>query len=120
MRIVWSILFVLSLGIVWFFLSLQVHARDLDGQYANSPNHDWFASQKNQNGTSCCDVADGHRVEDADWKSDSDGHYWVRLEEKWVIVPDQAVINPKHRPVDYAVVWIYNGVIFCFMVGTGI
>lgn len=119
MRIVYSILFILSVLIVWFFLKLPGYSRDLDGEYANSPGHSWFEKQKNQNGTSCCEVADGRRVDDADWKADDKGNYWVRISGNWIEVPEQAVINPRNRPVDYAVVWIYNGTIMCFMAGAG-
>ncbi len=94
-------------------------ARDLNGQWADSPNKAWFARQKNQNNVLCCDAADGKRLEDADWKADEQGHYWVRLEGEWKQVPDSAVITPKDRPVDYAVVWIFMGQIFCFMAGAG-
>lgn len=115
MRIVWAILFIWSFLIVWFFLSLPGHATGFE----NSPNHQWFANQKNQNNTSCCEIADGHHLDDADWKSDDKGNYWVRIESKWREVPNYAVINPKNRPVDYAVVWIYNDTIYCFMAGAG-
>ncbi len=94
-------------------------ARDLDGHWANSPNKAWFARQKNNDGVLCCDAADGKRLEDADWKADAQGHYWVKLDGDWREVPDHAVINPKNRPVDYAVVWIFAGQIFCFMAGAG-
>jgi len=66
-----------------------------------------------------CEIADGHRVDDADWKSDDAGHYQVRLDGKWIPVPDAAVINPHDRPIDYAVVWIWRGEILCFMPGSG-
>jgi hypothetical protein len=51
-------------------------------------------------------------VDDADWKSDGAGHYQVRLDGKWIAVPDSAVINPHDRPIDYVVVWIW-GARFC-------
>ena len=108
--------------IVWFFLSLPSHARDLTGQYANSPNKEWFASQHNNRNVSCCEVADGHHLDDTNWKADQNGDYWVKDKElgpDWVKVPDYAIINPKDRPVDYAVVWIYGGTIYCFMAGAG-
>lgn len=110
----------ICLVLIWFFLALPSHARDLDGQYANSPNHEWFARQHNKQHTSCCEIADGHHLDDADWKADDKGNYWVHIDGEWRQVPDDAVINPKDRPVNYAVVWIYHGVIYCFMPGAGV
>jgi hypothetical protein len=43
------------------------------GGYIDDPNHDWFAHQRNSAGKFCCEIADGHRVDDADWKSDGAG-----------------------------------------------
>lgn len=91
-----------------------------DGRYAQSPNKPWFNALRNHDGQLCCDVADGQRIEDADWRSTADGHYQVRLNDQWITVPDYAVLNPRNRPVDYAIVWIYQGRIMCFMVGSGI
>lgn len=121
-RTIVAIAFILSLALIWFFLALpsrHVYARDMDGKYASSPNHEWFASQKNNNNVSCCEIADGHHLDDADWKADDKGNYWIRINGDWREVPDYAVINPKNRPVDYAVVWIYQDQIYCFMAGAG-
>ena len=67
-------------------------------------------------------MADGHRVNDADWKTDANG-YLVKIEGQWVKVPEAAVINPKDRPIDYAVVWYMKYgdriTIWCFMAGAG-
>jgi len=89
------------------------------GGNINDPNHDWFEHQRNLANQSCCEIADGHRVDDADWKSDGAEHYQVRLDGKWIAVPDASVINPPDRPIDYAVVWIWHGEILCFMPGSG-
>lgn len=116
-----SIVIVFCCILMMFFMALPVrhsYGRDLNGQYDNDPNHSWFERQKNQAGGLCCEIADGHRIEDADWGW-KDGHYWIRLDGKTFIVPDEAVIDPKDRPVDYAVVWIWNGKITCFMSGAG-
>jgi hypothetical protein len=104
------------LGLI-FLVSVVMHASA--GGHVDDPNHDWFEHQRNSAGKPCCEIADGHRVDDADWKSDGAGHYQVRLEGKWIPVPDAAVINPHDRPIDYAVVWIWHGDILCFMPGSG-
>ncbi len=100
-------------------------ARD-DGRYANSPLKPWFDSLKSKNGL-CCSFADGAKVEDVDWDV-KNGHYLVRLEGKWVDVPDAAVITDPNR-FGSAVVWpVYNiyadghkevDTIRCFIPGSG-
>ena len=108
MRIILGIIFLVS-----------VVMRAVAGGHIDDPNHAWFEHQRNSAGKPCCEIADGHRVDDADWKSDGAGHYQVRLDGKWIPVPDAAVINPHDRPIDYAVVWIWHGEILCFMPGSG-
>ncbi len=87
--------------------------------YSDSPYRGWFKGLLNSEGQSCCDVADGQRIDDADWRSTADGHYQVKVNNAWLTIPDYAVLNPKNRPVDYAVLWIYRGKIMCFLVGSG-
>jgi hypothetical protein len=77
------------LGIVCL---VSVVMRAVAGGHIDDPNHAWFEHQRNSAGKSCCEIADGHRVDDADWKSDGAGHYQVRLDGKWIPVPDAAVI----------------------------
>ena len=125
MRIVWSILFVWSVFIVWLFLYLPGHARDLDGHYAqaNPQMHEWFKSLHSTGSmVPCCDIADGKRVDDVDWQT-KDGHYQVRLEGKWIDVPDDAVVTAPNK-FGPAVVWPFSygeGDIHirCFMPGSG-
>jgi hypothetical protein len=69
-------------------------ARD-DGRYAGSPLKPWFDSLKSSRGL-CCSDADGFAVADPDWES-KDGHYRVRLEGEWILVPDDAVITEPNR-----------------------
>jgi hypothetical protein len=73
----------------------DVVARDLDGRYADSPLHDWFNHLASGRGL-CCSMADGEAVADPDWES-KEGHYRVRLDNKWVDVPDEAVITEPNR-----------------------
>jgi hypothetical protein len=35
------------------------------GGHLDDPNHAWFEHQLNSAGESCCEIADGHRVDDA-------------------------------------------------------
>jgi hypothetical protein len=95
-------------------------ARDR-GQYANSSPElrAWFESLKSGKGP-CCSDADGSAVSDVDWDS-SGGHYRVRLEGEWIVVPDDAVITTPNR-VGRTMVWpMYldgRPVVRCFMPGS--
>src|SRR3954466_7572183 len=80
-------------------------ARD-DGRYANSALKPWFDSLKSGKGP-CCSDADGFAVSDPDWDS-RDGHYRVRLEGEWMVVPDDAVITEPNR-VGRTMVWPMRG-----------
>lgn len=93
-------------------------ARDLGGQYANSPLKQWFDGLKSGKGP-CCSDADGYVVSDPDWES-KNGHYRVRIEGVWYDVPDDAVITEPNR-VGRTMVWPLKGwggvTIRCFMPG---
>jgi hypothetical protein len=97
-----------------------------DRHYAiNSEMHDWFMTLKSDKGP-CCADSDGNVVADTDWES-SDGHYRVKLDDKWVDVPDGAVIKQPNlygRTMVWPIhVWGMQGtdtpVIRCFMPGAG-
>jgi hypothetical protein len=95
-------------------------ARD-DGRYANSPLKSWFDQLASGKGL-CCSFADGLRVEDVDWDT-QDGHYRVRLNSEWIVVPDNAVVTEPNR-FGPAVVWPYMNSdgqtqIRCFLPGSG-
>jgi hypothetical protein len=95
-------------------------ARD-DGRYANSPLKSWFDQLASGKGL-CCSFADGFRVDDVDWDT-QDGHYRVRLNDEWIVVPDNAVVTEPNR-FGPAVVWPYMNSdgqtqIRCFLPGSG-
>jgi hypothetical protein len=93
-------------------------ARD-DGRYANSPLKSWFDSLRSGKGP-CCSDADGFAVADPDWES-KEGHYRVRLDGEWIMVPDDAVITEPNR-AGRTMVWPVRGTqgisIRCFMPGS--
>jgi len=96
------------------------HARD-DGRFFNSPLKEWFDRLASRNGL-CCAFADGVSVQDVDWDT-QDGHYRVRIQGEWIVVPDAAVVTEPNR-FGPAVVWPYNDrygniQIRCFMPGAG-
>lgn len=79
----------------------------------------WFDSLKSGQGP-CCADADGNVLTDTDWES-NDGHYRVRIDGKWIDVPDEAVLK---QPNLYGptMVWMgtyVNGVqsVRCFIPG---
>jgi hypothetical protein len=71
------------------------HARDPDGRYANSPLKSWFEKLASGKGP-CCSDADGSVVLDSDWET-KDGHYRVRIKNKWWDVPAESVITEPNR-----------------------
>jgi hypothetical protein len=100
--------------------SIVMLARD-DGRYANSPLKSWFDKLASGKGL-CCSFADGFRVDDVDWDT-QDGHYRVRLNGDWILVPDNTVVTEPNR-YGPAVVWPYMGTdgqtqIRCFLPGAG-
>jgi len=95
-------------------------ARD-NGRFANADPEikAWFDKLASGRGP-CCSDADGSAVSDVDWES-KDGHYRVRVDGKWVDVPDDAVVTVPNK-VGRTMVWpirYFGGVIFirCFMPG---
>ncbi len=101
------------------FLSASVgHARD-NGQYAQSNLKSWFDQLKSRKGSLCCTNADGRVVVESDWDTEG-GHYRVRLDGMWLVVPDNAVVIEPNR-AGTAIVWPYmDGLtvkIRCFIPG---
>jgi hypothetical protein len=102
------------------FFTNHSQARD-DGRFANSPLKEWFDRLASKNGL-CCAFADGISVQDVDWDT-QDGHYRVRIQGEWIVVPDEAVVTEPNR-FGPAVAWPYNDRygntrIRCFMPGAG-
>jgi hypothetical protein len=90
-----------------------------DGRYAGSTLKPWFDKLKSGKGL-CCSFDDGFAIADPDWES-KDGHYRVRLEGEWIVVPEDAVITEPNR-AGRTMVWpIKNSLgttIRCFMPGS--
>lgn len=125
----------LSLGILLILSSFSL-ARDPTGQYAQSPNRDWFNSLHSNMGL-CCAFADAYRVDDVDWEQTNDPTmpYRVKLCPEmigprdpcpvstiWYDVPKSAVVESRNQ-VGYATVWpVYYDTgldhIRCFIPGT--
>ena len=97
-------------------------ARD-DGRYAevDPDTKAWVRGLKDKLGVGCCDTADGYPAE-AEWDTAAD-KYKVRIEGRWHVVPDRALITEPNR-LGYAVVWYFkyedgDVLIRCFIPGGG-
>lgn len=111
---------VLSASALLPILPGETSARDPEGKFANSPLKPWFDHLASGRGL-CCSMADGETVTDPDWDS-QDGHYRVRLDNQWVLVPDDAVITEPNK-FGRTMVWPVRDegggiVIRCFMPGS--
>ena len=99
-------------------LATPVLAHD-DGRFADSPLKPWFESLQSEVGQ-CCTNADGYIVFDADWESDH-GHFRVRLEGEWLVVPDGAVLKQPNR-AGPTMIWKYyidgHPRVRCFLPGS--
>jgi len=73
---------------------------------ADPQRHAWFERQRSMVGTWCCDAADGHVLDDSEWRATSQ-HYEVRLAGAWFVVPAQALRDPSGGPntIGRAIVW---------------
>jgi hypothetical protein len=55
----------------------------------------WESLQPKGSGLPCCDIADGQKVLDVDWDTAGPNNsYRVRLNGRWIVVPDAAVVRP--------------------------
>lgn len=113
-------LFGMAVVILWAMLSFAL-AGD-NPAYLNSPLHAWFDRLASGKGL-CCSFADGVSIQDVDWDTTTDGHYRVRLNNQWIVVPPAAVVTEANR-FGPAVVWPYqdaNGAtqIRCFLPAAG-
>jgi hypothetical protein len=93
----------LMIAIILACLSLG-NARAHD---AHRPDlNDWFNRLKSGKGP-CCSNNDGTALSDVDWDT-KDGRYRVRIEGKWIDVPDDAVVKEPNRD-GRTMVWPMNG-----------
>lgn len=104
-------------------LSCQpAYANPPPGTDLTSPRHVWFEHQYSKTGAWCCNVADGHLLDDKDWRHGAAG-YEARINGKWEPIPDNSLRDPAGGPNDtgHAVVWYrineYGLKIWCFCPG---
>ncbi len=108
-------------AVVLFILGFSAvsQARDY-GQYENVPPEikNWIDSLKDAHGVLCCATADGYRPEEVEWDMTR-----VKVENRWIVVPDTAVIKGPNR-MGHAIVWLGeyreldgSPVVRCFLPG---
>jgi hypothetical protein len=93
------------------------------GTDLDSPLHAWFERQRATNGALCCSVADGHILNDDEWRATGNA-YEVRIARRWYPVPDGALrdvsggLNPTQHAVVWYSMWGTDLHIYCFAPGT--
>lgn len=84
--------------------------------------HEWVDKLHSPSGVWCCHLLDGELANDVEYDMDS-GRYRVKLDGRWLDVPDDAVITEPNK-FGRALVWVdRNGDIpriRCFLPGAGI
>jgi hypothetical protein len=108
-----------NLLLISLLLTGSAYARDLNGQYNDSPLKGWFNTLQSGKGL-CCSVADGRTVDDPDW-GDANGHYWVVVDGTKYVIPDDALVRVPNK-AGRAIVWPATGpdggiYIRCFIPG---
>lgn len=105
--------------VVLIATAASLSAKDA-GRFVGSPLKAWFDQLASGKGL-CCSFADGVSVKDVDWDT-KDGKYRVRLNGRWIVVPDSAVVTEPNK-YGAAVVWPYQDAdgatqIRCFLPGS--
>ena len=59
--------------------------------------HSWFEHQHSLNGDWCCNVADGHILDETEWRASGD-YYEVWINHAWRAVPATALRDPHGGP----------------------
>jgi hypothetical protein len=106
----WVTRFLTVVVVFLFYLTFftSSYARNPDGSYSVNPQlHAWFEGLTNRKKNPCCSMADGQSIATDDWGMEGD-HYWVRLNGKKIIVPDEALVTEPNK-FGPAVVWPYFG-----------
>ncbi len=97
------------------------------GTDLTSPTHAWFEQQHNVKGQLCCDVSDGHMLDEKDVRMKG-GIYEVRIEGVWFPVGPSEMRDPIRggpNPTGHPIVWYTRTItrlpgliISCFAPGT--
>ena len=118
------LIWLLMLGL----MSVLIHiARSEPPENANPALSAWFNSLTNPQtgGISCCAQADGHILNERQWRVDGD-HYMIKIAGNWYDVPPEAVLQHVENPTGGAVAFYppamdegagmgRNPTIYCFV-----
>lgn len=63
----------------------------------------WTKTLTDETGVSCCTLVNGFRPTEVEWVMGAN-YYRVKIQGKWVLVPDEAVVKGPNR-LGYAAVW---------------
>jgi hypothetical protein len=85
------------------------------GSDPNSPLAQWFKSVMHPHLGVCCTIADGRFVH----ARKVTGGWQVEIDQQWIDVPPEAVLNDEASPTGEPVVWIFHGAIRCFVPAGG-
>lgn len=95
--------FLLAIGVALLFVA-QAHARNINGEYDNAPNHKWFAAQHNAQGQWCCDKADGHEF-DGNYTMNDDGSVTLHFDDGRQLQIAKYKVLTGPNPTGHAIWW---------------
>ena len=112
-----------SLLLATIFLAFPAFAEPPPGTNLDSPLHQWFEHQYSIRGAWCCSLADGHFLDDQEWRVVG-GTFEVWIADQWWPVEADKLRDPNggQNPTGKAIVWYVIGevgvVVYCFAPGT--
>lgn len=134
MRFVWWLLFVSSIWVVWFFLAINVHARDL-GQWDDSYISQWFRTLMMPDNPTvpCCGESDAYWADEVETGPNgeliaviTDDRDDAPLKRPHVAVGTKIVVPPnkikwnKGNPTGHIVIFLSYGSVWCYVQNGGV
>ena len=86
----------------------RAHAFDSSKWGHDAATSEWFLSLKDSSGQSCCDYADGVRLEAPEWRRLEDNSFEVFARGKWTKILPGRVLNGTNK-VGYAILLVAEG-----------
>jgi hypothetical protein len=77
------------------------------GTWQETALSEWFDHQRNIINGDCCHNADGHIIDDNDWRSNN-GIYEVRIDGEWYKIPPEFLRDAERggpNPTGHAIAW---------------
>ena len=90
-------------------LTLAAYSGPIDPEISK-----WFREQRDRNGNSCCDLADGEVLRSNQYRTAGDYHE-VKIGDAWIRVPPEKVIDGATNPMGAPVLFHVGEHIFCFI-----